>query len=194
MDLLNPVLRTVLICLVGFGIAYQGRRKGYTIFNLSGRFNRLQFIILFIALMILFYIGDIIEERLIDYIVTLPAYWATRIFVGALQAMLFPLACGLFTRRIHDIGFNGWAGILWATIIIFINTYSAVTPLNYLLDLFVWIIGFLFWVLPGQPEPNKYGYPPFMSQEPIQSQPITEPPTPEEQEVRKKVRKRRKKR
>ncbi len=48
MDLLYPVLRTVLICLVGFGIAYQGRRKGYTIFNLSGRFNRLQFIILFI--------------------------------------------------------------------------------------------------------------------------------------------------
>ncbi len=39
MDLLYPVLRTVLICLVGFGIAYQGRRKGYTIFNLSGRFN-----------------------------------------------------------------------------------------------------------------------------------------------------------
>ncbi|MBD9033101.1 MAG: DUF805 domain-containing protein, partial [Veillonella atypica] len=35
MDLLYPVLRTVLICLVGFGIAYQGRRKGYTIFNLS---------------------------------------------------------------------------------------------------------------------------------------------------------------
>ena len=63
------------------------------------------------ALMILFYIVDIIEDRLIDYIVTLPAYWATRIFVGALQTMLFPLACGLFTRRIHDIGFNGWAGI-----------------------------------------------------------------------------------
>ena len=63
MDLLYPVLRTVLICLVGFSIAYQGRRKGYTIFNLSGRFNRLQFIILFIALMILFYIVDIIEER-----------------------------------------------------------------------------------------------------------------------------------
>ena len=55
-----------------------------------------------------------------------------------------------------------------------------------LLDLFVWIIGFLFWVLPGQPEPNKYGYPPFMNQEPVQSQPITEPPTQEEQEVRKK--------
>ena len=53
MDLLYPVLRTLLICLVGFGIAYQGRRKGYTIFNLSGRFNRLQFIILFIAMMIL---------------------------------------------------------------------------------------------------------------------------------------------
>ena len=36
MDLLYPVLRTVLICLVGFGIAYQGRRMGYTIFNLYG--------------------------------------------------------------------------------------------------------------------------------------------------------------
>ena len=106
MDLLYPVLRTVLICLVGFGIAYQGRRMGYTIFNLSGRFNRLQFIILFIVLMILFYAVGIIEDRLIDYIVTLPAYWATRIFVGALQALLFPLACALFTRRIHDIGFN----------------------------------------------------------------------------------------
>ena len=54
MDLLYPVLRTVLICLVGFGIAYQGRRMGYTIFNLYGRFNRLQFFILFMGLMGLF--------------------------------------------------------------------------------------------------------------------------------------------
>ena len=51
-------------------------------------------------------------------------------------------------------------------------------------------------VLPGQPEPNKYGYPPFMHQEPLHSQEHFEPqpPTPAEQEVRKKVRKRRKKR
>ena len=75
----------------------------------------------------------------------------------------------------------------------FINTYSAVTPLNYLLDLFVWIIGFLFWVLPGQPEPNKYGYPPFMNQEPVQSHQLQNHRQQEEQEVRKKVRKRRKK-
>ena len=196
MDLLYPVLRTVLICLVGFGIAYQGRRRGYTIFNLYGRFNRLQFFILFMGLMGLFYAVDVIEARLFDYIVTLPAYWATRILIGLLQALLFQLGCVLFARRIHDIGFNGWAGILWASIIIFINTYIAVSPLNYLLDLFVWIIGFLFWVLPGQPEPNKYGYPPFMHQEPLHSQEHFEPqpPTPAEQEVRKKVRKRRKKR
>ena len=88
MDLLYPVLRTVLICLVGFGIAYQGRRMGYTIFNLYGRFNRLQFFILFMGLMGLFYAVDVIEARLFDYIVTLPAYWATRILIGLLQALL----------------------------------------------------------------------------------------------------------
>ena len=78
MDLLYPVLRTVLICLVGFGIAYQGRRKGYTIFNLSGRFNRLQFIILFIALMILFYIVD--GYMILDLMVGLVFYGLPLLF------------------------------------------------------------------------------------------------------------------
>ncbi len=86
----------------------------------------------------------------------------TRVVIWILLASLFPLSCILFGRRIHDIGFNAWAGILWSVIIIFINTYSAVSPFNYLLELFVWLIGFLFWVLPGQPEPNQYGNPPFM--------------------------------
>lgn len=197
MDLLYPVLRTVLICLVGFGIAYQGRRMGYNIFNLTGRLNRLQFFILFMVLMGLYYAVDIIEARLLDYIVTLPAYWGTRIFVGLLQAFLFPLGCALFVRRIHDIGFNGWAGLLWSAIMIFINTYTAVTPLNYLLDLFVWLIGFLFWVLPGQPEPNDYGYPPFMAEPGVTDTTVitnTIDTKPEIQEVRKIVRKRRKKR
>lgn len=169
MNLLYPVLRTLLICLVGFAIAFQGRRMGYSIFNLTGRLNRLQYFILFMTLMFLYYGISVIEYRLYDYIVTLPAYWGTRILIGLLQAVLFPLACALFTRRIHDIGFNGWAGILWATIITFINTYIAVMPLNYFLDLFIWLIGLLFWILPGQPTPNQYGYPPFMHQ------PKTEP-------------------
>ena len=55
MDLLYVVLRTLLICTVGLLIAFQGRRMGLSIFNLTGRLNRLQFIICFIALMILFH-------------------------------------------------------------------------------------------------------------------------------------------
>ena len=53
MDLLYVVLRTLLICTVGLLIAFQGRRMGLSIFNLTGRLNRLQFIICFIVLMIL---------------------------------------------------------------------------------------------------------------------------------------------
>lgn len=194
MDLLYPVLRTVLICLVGFCIAFQGRRMGYTIFNLSGRLNRLQFFILFITLMMLYYAVDIIEARLYDYIISLPAYYGTRIFIGLLQTLLFPLNCALFVRRVHDIGFNGWAGLLWAAIITFINTYVAVTPINYFLDLFVWLIGFLFWILPGQHEPNQYGYPPFMNRpNDIENATTLKTLTPEEQKVRKIVRNRRKK-
>ena len=42
MDLLYVVLRTLLICTVGLLIAFQGRRMGLSIFNLTGRLNRLQ--------------------------------------------------------------------------------------------------------------------------------------------------------
>lgn len=163
-------------------------------FNLTGRLNRLQFIICFIVLMILFHIVHYIDDVFLDFVVSLPAYWFTRVVIWILLASLFPLSCILFGRRIHDIGFNAWAGILWSVIIIFINTYSAVSPFNYLLELFVWLIGFLFWVLPGQPEPNQYGNPPFM---PV-NRPTYESMQPSishrEKEIRKTVRKRRKKR
>ncbi len=56
------------------------------------------------------------------FVVSLPAYWLTRVIVWLLLATLFPLSCVLFGRRIHDIGFNAWAGILWSVIMIFINT------------------------------------------------------------------------
>ena len=76
----------------------------------------------------------------------------------------------------------------------FINTYSAVSPFNYLLELFVWLIGFLFWVLPGQPEPNQYGNPPFMSVNRPTYESMQQPKSETEREIRKTVRKRRKKR
>ena len=194
MDLLYVILGTLLICTVGLLIAFQGRRMGLSIFNLTGRLNRLQFIICFIVLMILFHIVHYIDDVFLDFVVSLPAYWFTRVVIWILLASLFPLSCILFGRRIHDIGFNAWAGILWSIIIIFINTYSAVSPFNYLLELFVWLIGFLFWVLPGQPEPNQYGNPPFM---PV-NRPTYESMQPSishrEKEIRKTVRKRRKKR
>ena len=60
-----------------------------------------------------------------------------------------------------------WAGILMGgTIMISINTYSAVTPSQlHARALFVWLIdcypilGIAWW----QPEPNQYGNPPFMT-------------------------------
>ncbi|MDU7911359.1 MAG: DUF805 domain-containing protein [Veillonella parvula] len=159
MDLLYVVLRTLLICTIGLLIAFQGRRMGLSIFNLTGRLNRLQFIICFIALMILFHIVHYIDNMFLNFVVSLPAYWLTRV-----------------------------------VIMIFINTYSAVSPFNYMLELFIWLIGFLFWVLPGQPEPNQYGNPPFM---PV-NRPAYESMQPSishtEKEIRKTVRKRRKKR
>ena len=33
-----------------------------------------------------------------------------RVVIWILLASLFPLSCILFGRRIHDIGFNVWAG------------------------------------------------------------------------------------
>ena len=170
MDLLYVVLRTLLICAIGLLIAFQGRRMGLSIFNLTGRLNRLQFIICFIALMILFHIVHYIDNIFLDFVVSLPAYWLTRVIIWLLLATLFPLSCVLFGRRIHDIGFNAWAGILWSVIMIFINTYSAVSPFN------------------------QYGNPPFM---PV-NRPAYESMQPSishtEKEIRKTVRKRRKKR
>ena len=194
MDLLYVVLRTMLICTIGLLIAFQWRRMGLSIFNLTGRLNRLQFIICFIALMILFHIVHYIDNIFLDFVVSLPAYWLTRVIIWLLLATLFPLSCVLFGRRIHDIGFNAWAGILWSVIMIFINTYSAVSPFNYMLELFIWLIGFLFWVLPGQPEPNQYGNPPFMTVNRTVYEPIQTPISNKKQEGRKTVRKRRKKR
>ena len=107
MDLLYVVLRTLLICTVGLLIAFQGRRMGLSIFNLTGRLNRLQFIICFIVLMILFHIVHYIDDLFLDFVVSLPAYWFTRVIIWILLATLFPLSCILFGRRIHDIGFNG---------------------------------------------------------------------------------------
>ena len=182
MDLLYVVLRTLLICTVGLLIAFQGRRMGLSIFNLTGR------------LMILFHIVHYIDDLFLDFVVSLPAYWFTRVVIWILLASLFSLSCILFGRRIHDIGFNAWAGILWSVIIIFINTYSAVSPFNYLLELFVWLIGFLFWVLPGQPEPNQYGNPPFMPVNRPTYESMQQPKSETEREIRKTVRKRRKKR
>ena len=95
MDLLYVVLRTLLICIIGLLIAFQGRRMGLSIFNLTGRLNRLQFIICFIALMILFHIVHYIDEILLDFVVSLPAYWLTRVIVWLLLATLFPLSCFL---------------------------------------------------------------------------------------------------
>lgn len=193
MDLIYALLRTLLICAIGLLIAFLGRRKGLSIFNLSGRINRLQFIILFIVLMILFYIVHILDTKLIEFVVSLPTYWISRAFIWILLAILFPLSCALFGRRIHDIGFNAWAGILWSAIIIFINTYTAVSPINYLLYLFIWLVGFLFWILPGQPEPNEYGYPPFMNVPQKVFEPAREPKSEQAQKKRKAARKRRKK-
>ena len=116
MDLLYVVLRTLLICTIGLLIAFQGRRMGLSIFNLTGRLNRLQFIICFIALMILFHIVHYIDNIFLDFVVSLPAYWLTRVIIWLLLATLFPLSCVLFGRRIHDIGFNAWAGILLSLI------------------------------------------------------------------------------
>ena len=127
MDLLYVVLRTLLICAIGLLIAFQGRRMGLSIFNLTGRLNRLQFIICFIALMILFHIVHYIDDLFLDFVVSLPAYWFTRVIIWILLAALFPLSCILFGRRIHDIGFNAWAGILWSVIMI-----SSIPTLLYL--------------------------------------------------------------
>ncbi len=74
MDLLYVVLRTLLICTIGLLIAFQGRRMGLSIFNLTGRLNRLQFIICFIALMILFHIVHYIDNIFLDFVVSLPAF------------------------------------------------------------------------------------------------------------------------
>ena len=63
-----------------------------------------------------------------------------------------------------------------------------------MLELFIWLIGFLFWVLPGQPEPNQYGNPPFMNVNRTVYEPIQTPISNKKQEGRKTVRKRRKKR
>ena len=63
-----------------------------------------------------------------------------------------------------------------------------------MLELFIWLIGFLFWVLPGQPEPNQYGNPPFMNVNRTVYEPIQPPISNKKQEGRKTVRKRRKKR
>ncbi|MDU2116876.1 MAG: DUF805 domain-containing protein [Veillonella sp.] len=175
MDLLYVVLRTLLICTIGLLIAFQGRRMGLSIFNLTGRLNRLQFIICFIALMILFHIVHYIDNIFLDFVVSLPAYWLTRVIIWLLLATLL-------------------AGILWSIIMIFINTYSAVSPFNYMLELFIWLIGFLFWVLPGQPEPNQYGNPPFMTVNRSIYEPIQTPISNKKQDGRKTVRKRRKKR
>ena len=142
MDLLYVVLRTLLICAMGFAHCIPRTSHGLIDFNLTGRLNRLQFIICFIALMILFHIVHYIDNMFLDFVVSLPAYWLTRVIVWLLLATLFPLSCVLFGRRIHDIGFNAWAGILWSVIMIFINTYSAVSPFNYMLELFIWLIGF----------------------------------------------------
>ena len=63
-----------------------------------------------------------------------------------------------------------------------------------MLELFIWLIGFLFWVLPGQPEPNQYGNPPFMPVNRPTYESMQQPKTETEREIRKTVRKRRKKR
>ena len=88
MDLLYVVLRTLLICTIGLLIAFQGRRMGLSIFNLTGRLNRLQFIICFIALMILFHIVHYIDNIFLDFVVSLPAYWLTRVIIWLLLATL----------------------------------------------------------------------------------------------------------
>jgi len=153
MDLLYVVLRTLLICAIGLLIAFQGRRMGLSIFNLTGRLNRLQFIICFIALIILFHIVHYIDDLFLDFVVSLPAYWFTRVIIWILLAALFPLSCILFGRRIHDIGFK-----------------------------------------PGQPEPNQYGNPPFMPVNRPTYESMQQPKSETEREIRKTVRKRRKKR
>ena len=129
MDLLYVVLRTLLICAIGLLIAFQGRRMGLSIFNLTGRLNRLQFIICFIALMILFHIVHYIDDLFLDFVVSLPAYWFTRVIIWILLAALFPLSCILFGRRIHDIGFNAWAGILWS-VIMYLHQYPTLLYLH----------------------------------------------------------------
>ena len=79
-----------------YSFAFQGRRMGLSIFNLTGRLNRLQFIICFIVLMILFHIVHYIDDVFLDFVVSLPAYWFTRVVIWILLASLFPLSCILF--------------------------------------------------------------------------------------------------
>ena len=103
----------------------------------TGRLNRLQFIICFITLMILFHIVHYIDEILLEFCRILTGILVDQSHCLALISNPLPIILRFyFGRRIHDIGFNAWAGILWSVIMIFINTYSAVSPFNYMLELF----------------------------------------------------------
>ena len=68
--------------------------------------------------MILFHIVHYIDDVFLDFVVSLPAYWFTRVIYMDFISILIPIILILFGRRIHDIGFNAWAGILWSVIII----------------------------------------------------------------------------
>ena len=164
MDLLYVVLRTLLICTVGFAHCIPRPTYGIIDFNLTGRLNRTT------IYHMLHCFNDFIPTSFTTLMMyswtllfSLPAYWFTRGCYMDFISILIPIILHLIWPSYSWYRlFNAWAGILWSIIIIFINTYSAVSPFNYLLELFVWLIGFLFWVLPGQPEPNQYGNPPFM--------------------------------
>mgnify|MGYP003617879769 CR=1 FL=1 len=159
LDILFAIGRTLLIGTIGLFIAHKGRKFNLNVFNLFGRINRLNFSITYIGLMIIFYMLISFYHTMLDVIVTLPAYWGLRIFIGLCQAILFPFLCTVLSRRLHDLNIGSLPAMVWSFFIIFTYTYTALFSTAIIFNIVLILVALILMILPGQDKPNQYGPP-----------------------------------
>ncbi len=160
MVIVYAIGRALVIGFIGMFIAYQGRQLNIPIFNLQGRINRVQFIIGYMGLMIVFHILGSFYQNMINIIVTLPAYWGLRLFIGLCQALIFPLLCTVLARRLQDLNAPALPALIWPFFITFVYTYNALPSTSITLHSILAFVAFLLMILPGDKRKNKFGLPP----------------------------------
>lgn len=163
MNLLFALIQTFAIGFLGFILSYTAYQHGFGMFSLKGRMNRLQFSIWFLITTAGLYILDNLigssNSLAMDWVVSLPTYYAILALHLLGCILLMPFLLITLIRRLQDIGLPSTCGYILAFLFMLPHNYTFIEPENYLIGLGQAFLILLLICVPGSEGSNTYGLP-----------------------------------